>query len=119
MNADGPQFELPSAVEALSALAQGHRLAVFRLLVRAGEKGLPAGAIASELSVRPNTLSTHLAILTHAGLVRSVRDGRSIIYRADFETMRELLAFLVADCCNGHPEICTPLTSIPQNRGAA
>lgn len=103
---------LPEAVEALSALAHGHRLAVFRLLVRAGSDGLPAGEIAREVGVLPNTLSTHLTILGHAGLIQSRREGRSIIYTADYDGMRALLGFLVADCCAGRPEICAPLTEV-------
>ena len=102
-------MELPTAVEALSALAHGYRLAVFRLLVRAGAEGVPAGDIAREVGALPNTLSTHLTILGHAGLVRSRREGRSIIYSADYEGMRALLGFLVDDCCAGRPEICAPL----------
>jgi len=105
------------AVEALSALAQESRLAVFRLLVRAGPEGLPAGEIAQEVGVRPNTLSTHLTILGHAGLVRSRRDGRSIIYTADYGGMRELLGFLMEDCCAGRPEICAPLAEIASRAG--
>jgi len=105
---------LPQAVEALSALAHGHRLAVFRLLVRAGADGLPAGEIAREVGVLPNTLSTHLTILSHAGLVQSRRDGRSVIYSANYDGMRDLLGFLVADCCGGHPEICASLTDAAQ-----
>lgn len=100
---------LPDAVGALSALAHEHRLAVFRLLVRAGEGGLAAGDIARELGVLPNTLSSHFTILGHARLIRSRREGRSILYSADYEGMRVLLDFLVADCCGGHPEICAPL----------
>jgi len=102
-------MQLPVAVEALSALAHGHRLAVFRLLVRAGAEGMPAGDIAREVGVLPNTLSTHLTILGHAGLVRSRREGRSVIYSADYDGMRDLLGFLVADCCAGRPEICGSL----------
>lgn len=108
-------MQLPTAVEALSALAHGHRLAAFRLLVRAGGEGLPAGEIARELGVLPNTLSTHLAILGHAGLVQSRRDGRSVIYTADYDGMRGLLGFLVADCCAGRPEICAPLADAAQS----
>ncbi|MDH7974971.1 metalloregulator ArsR/SmtB family transcription factor [Sphingomonas sp. AR_OL41] len=104
-------MQLPVAVDALSALAHGSRLAVFRLLVRAGAEGMAAGDIAREIGARPNTLSSHLTILGHAGLVRSRRDGRSIIYSADYETMRALLGFLVDDCCAGRPEICAPLTT--------
>lgn len=102
-------MQLPVAVEALSALAHGHRLAVFRLLVRAGPEGMPAGEIAREIGALPNTLSTHLTILGHAGLIRSRRDGRSVIYSADYDGMRALLGFLVADCCAGRPEICGAL----------
>lgn len=102
-------MQLPTAVEALSALAHNHRLAVFRLLVRAGSDGMAAGDIAREVGVLPNTLSTHLTILGHAGLIQSRRDGRSVIYSADYEGMRDLLDFLVSDCCAGRPEICAPL----------
>lgn len=100
---------MPKAVEALSALANEHRLAVFRLLVRMGPDGLPAGEIAREIGVLPNTLSSHLTILAHAGLIRSRRDGRSVVYSADYDGMRSLLGFLVADCCGGRPEICHSL----------
>ena len=108
---------LPDAVEALSALAHGHRLAVFRLLVRAGAEGVAAGEIARELGVLPNTLSTHLTTLGHAGLIRSRREGRSIIYSADYESMGALLGFLVDDCCAGRPEICMPLIEAAQSCG--
>ncbi|MBB4837210.1 DNA-binding transcriptional ArsR family regulator [Sphingomonas kyeonggiensis] len=102
-------MQLPAAVEALSALAHASRLAVFRLLVRAGPDGMAAGEIAREIGALPNTLSTHLTILGNAGLVRSRRDGRSVIYSADYDGMRDLLGFLVADCCAGRPEICGTL----------
>jgi DNA-binding transcriptional ArsR family regulator len=102
-------------VEALSALAHGHRLAVFRLLVRAGSDGMPAGEIARQVGALPNTLSTHLAILDRAGLVRSQRAGRSVIYAADYDGMRDLLGFLIDDCCGGRAEICAPLTDIAQS----
>ena len=105
-------MQLPTAVEALSALAHGSRLAVFRLLVRAGAEGMPAGEIAREIGALPNTLSSHLTILDHAGLVRSRREGRSIIYSADYAHMRDLLGFLVDDCCAGRPEICGAIGSI-------
>jgi len=105
----------PDAVEALSALGHGSRLAVFRLLVKAGREGMAAGAIAREVGAPPSTLSTHLTILSHAGLIQSRRDGRSVIYLANYEGMRDLLGFLVADCCGGRPEICEPLTSLTQN----
>ena len=99
-------MHLPVAVTALSALAQGHRLAVFRLLVQAGDEGRAAGEIAREIGVLPNTLSSHLTILEHAGLIRSRREGRSLIYSAEYGQMRDLLNFLVADCCGGRPVIC-------------
>ena len=105
-------MQFPDVVEALSALAHGSRLAVFRLLVRAGPDGLAAGDIAREIGALPNTLSTHLTILGHAGLIRSRREGRSVIYAADYVGMRALLGFLVEDCCAGHPEICGPATEL-------
>ena len=97
------------ATEAFGALAQDTRLAVFRLLVEAGAEGMPAGDIARCLGVPHNTMSTHLAQLTRAGLVRSRRESRSIIYMADLAGIRALLAFLVEDCCQGRPDACAPL----------
>lgn len=102
-------MEVDQATSALSALAQESRLAVFRLLVRAGSAGLSAGDIAEALEIRHNTLSTHLAILTRAGLLRSRRESRSIIYSVDFDGTRALLGFLLEDCCQGAPEICSPV----------
>jgi DNA-binding transcriptional ArsR family regulator len=102
-------MHIPEAVASLSALAHPSRLAVFRLLVREGNGGLPAGAIAREIGALPNTLSNHLAILERAGLIGARREGRSLIYAADYDGMRDLLGFLVADCCGGRPEICGPL----------
>jgi ArsR family transcriptional regulator len=104
-------MQLPVAVEALSALAHGSRLAVFRLLVRAGPEGVAAGDIAREVGVIPSTLSSHLTILDHAGLIGSRRDGRSVIYSANYDRMRALLGFLVNDCCGGRPEICSPVAN--------
>lgn len=101
-------MDINQATSALSALAQESRLAVFRLLVRAGSDGLCAGDIAEALEIRHNTLSTHLAILTRAGLLRSRRESRSIIYSVDFDGTRALLGFLLEDCCQGAPEICSP-----------
>lgn len=99
------------AISALSALAHDGRLAAFRLLIKAGPEGMPAGDIASRLKMPPSSLSTNLLLLANAGLVSSRRDGRSVIYSADYRTMRGLLGFLVADCCNGASEICTPLAA--------
>ena len=97
------------AVRRLSALAHEARLSVFRLLITAGSEGLAAGDIARELSIPPNTMSAQLLILSNAQLVRARREGRSIIYSAQFDTMRDLLQFLMEDCCSRSPEICAPL----------
>lgn len=99
-----------TAVAALSALAHSGRLEIFRRLVRAGPAGLAAGEIARATGSLPNTLSSNLAILAGAGLLRSRREGRSIVYSADFEAMRGLLAYLMEDCCDGRPEICADLS---------
>ena len=107
-------MEVDSAIRRLSALAQDGRLGVFRLLVRAGGEGLAAGEIARKLDVPPNTLSAQLTVLANAQLVRSRREGRSIIYCADYERMGELLAYLMEDCCQGRAEVCAPLAEIAQ-----
>lgn len=98
-----------TAIQALAALAQPTRLAVFRLLVREGPTGLPAGVLAERLGVQPATLSFHLAQLERAGLLVSQRRSRQIIYAANFSSMRGLVAFLLDDCCHGRPEICAGL----------
>ena len=105
-------METPDAITSLSALAHEGRMEVFRLLVRAGPEGLAAGEIAQSTGALANTLSTNLGILNRAGLVASRRDGRSIIYTAAFGRMRELLAFLMEDCCAGKPEVCAPLAAL-------
>ena len=105
-------MESTSAVTALSALAHEGRLEVFRLLVKAGPEGLAAGEIARATGVLPNTLSSNLAILSAAGLAASRREGRSIVYAAAYGPMRELLAFLVEDCCGGNASICRPLAEV-------
>ncbi|KQW73468.1 ArsR family transcriptional regulator [Phenylobacterium sp. Root77] len=105
-------MEMKSAVTSLAALAHEGRLAAFRLLVQAGGEGLAAGELARRLDMLPNTLSANLNILSHAGLVVAQRDGRSMIYRAQYDAMRDLLGFLVEDCCGGSPEICAPLMKV-------
>jgi DNA-binding transcriptional ArsR family regulator len=90
-----------TAVTALSALAQAHRLALFRLLVQAGPDGLPAGAIAEKLGVPASSLSFHLSHLNRAGLVSQTRQGRSLIYAADYAGMNALLGYLMENCCGG------------------
>jgi DNA-binding transcriptional ArsR family regulator len=112
-------MESMSAVAALSALAHEGRLSVFRLLVQAGSSGMPAGEIARRLAVLPNTLSANLKVLSHAGMVRSRREGRSIVYAADYEAMRGLLIFLVEDCCQGSAEVCAPLALVASKGCAA
>ena len=99
-------MEAIQAVAALSALAQTHRLAVFRLLVQEGPNGLAAGEVAGRIGVPPSTLSHHLAQLEHAGLLRSWRVRRNIFYALDVEGTRRLIAFLTEDCCAGQLEIC-------------
>jgi DNA-binding transcriptional ArsR family regulator len=101
-----------TAVKRLSALAQESRLAVFRLLVKVGAAGVSAGEIARALDITPNTLSAQLNILANAGLVASRRDGRSIIYAADYDSMGELLVYLTEDCCDGRPEVCAQLKDV-------
>lgn len=105
-------MESTLAVSALSALAHPGRLEVFRLLVKAGPQGMAAGDIARATGSLANTLSANLNILSGAGLAQSRRDGRSIIYSADYERMRDLLAFLMEDCCGGEPAICGPLAAL-------
>lgn len=98
-----------NAIDIFAALAQATRQEAFRLLVAHEPEGLPAGEIARLLAVPHNTMSSHLAVLARAGLVRSERQSRSIIYRADLEAIRETVQFLVQDCCGGRPDICQPL----------
>src|SRR5829696_3889148 len=101
-------MEKTDAIAALAALAQDNRLDVFRLLVRAGDKGMPAGAVASALDLAPNTLSFHFDRLRQAGLVTCTREGRSLIYAARYETMNGLLAYLTENCCAGIGGTCAP-----------
>jgi ArsR family transcriptional regulator, arsenate/arsenite/antimonite-responsive transcriptional repressor len=102
----GDKISAPHAHAALAALGQPTRLDIFRLLIRREPDGLAAGAIAEAVGCVHNTLSSHLSILARSGLIRGARAGRSIVYRADVEGMRALMAFLIDDCCDGHPEIC-------------
>ena len=105
-------MESKAAVASLSALGHEGRLAIFRLLVKAGPEGVAAGEIARRLDSLPNTLSANLNVLSHAGLIASRREGRSIVYTADYGAMSGLLGFLMEDCCDGAPEICAPLGDI-------
>jgi ArsR family transcriptional regulator len=108
-------MDISTAVTNLSALAHDGRLAIFRLLVKAGPDGMAAGDIARKLDTAPNTMSAQLLLLSNAGLVRARRAGRSIIYAVDFDRMSALLVFLTKDCCGGRPEICAPLTDAMSN----
>ena len=104
--------ELDITLKQLSALSQETRLLAFRALMEAGGDGLQAGVIAERLALAPNKLSGHLAILVHSGPVSVERDGRRMIYRAEIGAVNGLLSSLVENCCNGHPEVCTPLASL-------
>ena len=107
-------METKTAIAALAALAQESRLAIFRLLVQAGPEGLAASRIAEQLGIAPSSLSFHLKELMHAEMVDQQKDGRSLIYSANFKTMNTLLGFLSENCCGGNPcspspkTVCTP-----------
>ncbi|KQO51613.1 MULTISPECIES: ArsR/SmtB family transcription factor [unclassified Methylobacterium] len=96
------------AVAAFAALGQEHRLRIVRRLVTAGPDGMAAGMLAEAVGVSGTNLSFHLKELTHAGLVTSRREGRSIIYSAAYPDLSELIQFLMRDCCQGRPEVCAP-----------
>ncbi|OYX63109.1 MAG: transcriptional regulator [Sphingomonadales bacterium 32-64-17] len=100
------------AVDALQALGHETRLSVFRMLVKAGPDGLMAGEIAQRCGVPASTMSHHLANLERAGLATSQRESRVIRYRADYAGMRQLLAFLMEDCCQGDPLLCADFSEI-------
>ena len=96
-------MDMGTAIAALRTLAQETRLAAFRALVEAGPPGMAAGAVARRLRVAPASLSFHLQALVHAGLAASQRQGRQVIYRADFAAMEALMGFLTENCCRGAP----------------
>ncbi|MEM1274149.1 MAG: helix-turn-helix domain-containing protein [Pseudomonadota bacterium] len=101
-------MEKSDALTALAALSQPMRLDAIRLLIKAGPTGLLAGDLAKALEARANTLSANLAVLLNAKLVRNTREGRGIRYRADMDRMAALMAYLMEDCCGGHPDLCRP-----------
>lgn len=111
-------MEMSSAISSLSALAHEGRLGVFRLLVQAGEEGMAAGEIARVMGTPPNSMSASLGILSQANLIEARRSGRSIIYRARYGRITEVIAYLLEDCCAGKPEVCAPLAAIA-SRGCA
>jgi len=102
-------MESENAILALAALAQSTRLDVFRLLVKHEPEGLAAGEIARALAVPQNTMSSHLSVLSRAGLVSTQLFSRSIVYRADLVRLQAVVLFMLRDCCEGRPEICAPL----------
>lgn len=101
-----------AAVEAFGALSQETRLRMIRALVVAGKDGLAAGAVAEAVEASSSSTSFHLANLERAGLVHSRRESRSIVYTADFTGLSDLVAFLMRDCCQGHPEVCVPASAV-------
>ena len=105
-------MEYSFAAASLAALGHEGRLAIYRLLVAAGPDGVSAGDIARHMKSPPSTTTANLGVLSKAGLTRSRREGRSIIYSADFAAMTGLLNFMMADCCGGKPEICAPLSDV-------
>jgi ArsR family transcriptional regulator len=104
-------MEQEEAILALAALAQPTRLETFRLLVQHAPEGLPAGDIARALLVPQNTMSAHLNILSRAGLVSSQRQSRIIMYRVEIAQLRDMMLFLLKDCCGGSAELCVPLVA--------
>ncbi len=93
-------------VAALAALAHEHRLRIFRLLVKRGPSGMPAGEIAQRIGIGPTNTSFHLKELDRAGLLHATRDGRYVRYAVHVEGMRKLIGYLTEDCCQGRPELC-------------
>ena len=98
-----------TATTVFESLSSGVRLDIFRLLVKTGPQGLVAGEIGSVLAVPPTNLSFHLKALTHAQLVSVVQEGRFQRYRANLALMQDLISYLTAECCTGHPEQCAEL----------
>ena len=97
------------ALVGFSALSQETRLGIVRLLVRTGAEGMAAGDVAEAVGVSASNVSFHLKELENSGLIEARREARSIIYSADYDALRGLIAFLMKDCCAGHPEICAPV----------
>lgn len=113
-------METKGVLQALGALAQETRLAIYRLLVAAGPSGMAAGAIAGKLDLPPATLSFHLKELSQAALVQFQQDGRFVIYSANYDSMTSLVSFLTENCCGG--DACTPVcepAASPKRRKAA
>jgi DNA-binding transcriptional ArsR family regulator len=107
-------------IEALGALAHEHRLAIFRLLVERGPAGLPAGRIAERVGLVPSSLTFHLQNLQRGGLITQRREGRQLIYSADFDAMTALVGYLTDNCCaESAAECCSPVRQPKSEKGAA
>jgi ArsR family transcriptional regulator len=102
-------MDVENALQSFDALSQETRLWAFRILVQAGPQGLSAGEIAESLGCRQNTMSSHLKLLQTSGLIDGRRDGRSIIYSANYVSVRELVLFLMEDCCANNSVVCGPV----------
>lgn len=96
-----------NAVKILAALAQSTRFGVFRLLIKKGTAGMSAGTIADQLNVAQNTLSSHLNVLTNAGIIGYTREGRNLTYKIELKNTKDFMDYLVTDCCDGRPELCS------------
>ncbi len=101
-------MKTPAVIDALGALAHEHRLAIYRLLVQQGPRGLSAGSVGERVGLVPSSLTFHLQALQRAGLVTQRRDGRQLIYSADYDVMSELVGYLTDNCCAGSGETCAP-----------
>lgn len=99
-------MKTPHVIEALGALAHEHRLGIYRLLVERGPEGLPAGAIGDSIGLVPSSLTFHLQTLQRAGLILQRREGRQLIYSADFDAMSGLVGYLTENCCTGSNRAC-------------
>ena len=110
-------MKVKQVVNALSALAQDTRLGIYRLLVQQGPAGMPAGTVAAKLGVPPSSLSFHLRLLMHAGLVKQERQGRQLIYAGNFEAMNDLIAYLTENCCGRGAAACEPACVPAANQG--
>jgi DNA-binding transcriptional ArsR family regulator len=105
-------MENENAIDAFAALAHDTRLRVYRLLVRAGPKGLPATEISKALTIVPSTLSGHLAMMKRVNLLTAIRHSREIHYSANLSTINRLVTFLLSDCCNGKVENCSEILDL-------
>ena len=103
---------MAQTLQKLSALSQETRLKTFKALMEVSPDGLSAGFIAEIMKVAPNNMSAHLNVLSQSGLITVERQGRHMIYKANIKEVNKLLSSLVADCCNGHPEVCTQLSEL-------